>query len=206
MVPAASGEIILNGENITSHSIKQRIQDGIAYIPEDRHGVGLVLDFPLKDNIALKKYDNNPFSQKGVLNYSEFEEYGKKLIERYDIRSSRGGVTVTRSMSGGNQQKAIIGREIDLQTPLIIFMQPTRGLDVGAIANIHRQIIAERDRGAAILLISLELDEIMNCADTIGVIFEGKINKIAPASELSVEEVGRFMMGVGRNGKEAAAS
>ena len=136
------------------------------------------------------------------------EDYSQRLIRDYDIRSSRGPQTVTRSMSGGNQQKAIIARELDLETPLIIFMQPTRGLDVGAISRIHEQIIAQRDRGAAVLLISLELDEIMNCADTIGVIFEGRINKIAPASTLTVDDVGLYMMGVGGGdapaGREAA--
>ena len=121
---------------------------------------------------------------------------GTRLIEKYDIRSSRGNRTIVSSMSGGNQQKAIIAREIDLKKKLIIFMQPTRGLDVGAISNIHKQIVAERDRGAAVLLISLELDEVMNLADTIGVIFDGKITRIAKASELSVNEVGEYMAGV----------
>ena len=137
------------------------------------------------------------------MNKMAFSENGNRLIEEYDIRSSNGNSTITRAMSGGNQQKAIIAREIDLKTPLIIFMQPTRGLDIGAISNIHKQIIAERDRGAAVLLISLELDEIMDCADTIGVIFDGRINRIAKASELTVNEVGRFMMGVTDGGESA---
>lgn len=126
----------------------------------------------------------------------EFESYGEKLIKKYDVRSGQGGKTIVRSMSGGNQQKAIIAREIELQSPLMIFVQPTRGLDIGAIENIHKQIIGERDKGRAILLISLELDEIMNCADTIGVIYNGEIQKIAPAQELTTNEVGQFMMGV----------
>ena len=126
----------------------------------------------------------------------EFESYGEKLIEKYDVRSGQGGTTIVRSMSGGNQQKAIIAREIELQSPLMIFVQPTRGLDIGAIENIHKQIIGERDKGRAILLISLELEEIMNCADTIGVIYNGEIQKIAPAKELTTNEVGQFMMGV----------
>ena len=120
----------------------------------------------------------------------------QELIERYDIRSGQGVKTVVRSMSGGNQQKAIIGREIELKSPLMIFVQPTRGLDIGAIENIHRQMIQERDEGKAILLISLELDEIMDCADTIGVIYNGQIQKIADARELTANQVGEFMMGV----------
>ena len=123
------------------------------------------------------------------------------MISRYDIRSGQGIKTIVRSMSGGNQQKAIIGREIELKSPLMIFVQPTRGLDIGAIENIHKQIIQERDAGKAILLISLELDEIMNCADTIGVIYNGKIQKIADAKSLTTNEVGEFMMGVKRDGE-----
>ena len=154
------------------------------------------MDFTLDDNIALKDYFKPPFSNKGILQQKEFEKYGEKLISKYDVRSGQGGKTIVRSMSGGNQQKAIIAREIELQSPLMIFVQPTRGLDIGAIENIHKQIIGERDKGRAILLISLELEEIMNCADTIGVIYNGEIQKIAPAKELTTNEVGQFMMGV----------
>lgn len=197
LTKASNGNIFLNGVDITNYSIRKRTLEGISYIPEDRQVYGLVLDFSLKDNIALKTYYQEPFSSKhGILNQAQFEEYGKKLIERYDIRSSQGTITQVRSMSGGNQQKAIIGREIELQSPLMIFVQPTRGLDIGAIENIHKQIIAERDKGKAILLISLELDEIMNCADTIGVIYNGELQKIAPAASLTTNQVGEFMMGV----------
>ncbi len=154
------------------------------------------MDFTLDDNIALKDYFKEPFSKKGILQQKEFENYGQKLISKYDVRSGQGGKTIVRSMSGGNQQKAIIAREIELQSPLMIFVQPTRGLDIGAIENIHKQIIGERDKGRAILLISLELEEIMNCADTIGVIYNGQMQKIAPAKELTTNEVGQFMMGV----------
>ena len=125
-------------------------------------------------------------------------KYGDRLIEEYDIRSGQGNETIVRSMSGGNQQKAIIAREIELSSDLMIFVQPTRGLDIGAIENIHNQIVAQRDKGKAILLISLELDEVMNLADTIGVIYNGEIQKIAAADTLSSSEVGEFMMGVGR--------
>ncbi len=197
LVKASSGKIFLNGADITDMSIRQRTEAGISYIPEDRQEYGLVLDFSLKDNLALKTYYQKPFSSSsGVLNREAFQKYGEELIERYDIRSGQGTETQVRSMSGGNQQKAIIGREIELKSDLMIFVQPTRGLDIGAIENIHRQIIAERDQGKAVLLISLELDEIMNCADTIGVIYNGAIEKIAPAEELTTEQVGEFMMGV----------
>ena len=196
ILPAAEGKIVLNGKDVTNWSIKQRIEEGVAYIPEDRQTYGLVLDFLLSDNLALKKYDKQPFSLKGILNRKKFDENGENLIEKYDIRSGQGIKTVVRSMSGGNQQKAIIAREIEQDAELIIFVQPTRGLDIGAIENIHNQIIAERDKGKAILLISLELDEVMGLADTIAVIYSGEILKVADAKTLTVEEVGQFMMGV----------
>lgn len=196
LMKANSGQILLNGKNITEYSIRKRTLEGIAYIPEDRQTYGLILDFTLEDNLALKNYFKEPFSRKGILNKKEFETYGEKLIQEYDVRSGQGNRTQVRSMSGGNQQKAIIAREIQQDTPLLIFVQPTRGLDIGAIENIHKQILAERDKGKAILLISLELDEIMNLADTIGVIYNGQIQKIADASTLTTKEVGQFMMGV----------
>ena len=196
LMKANSGQILLNGKDITEYSIRKRTLEGIAYIPEDRQTYGLILDFTLEDNLALKNYFKEPFSRKGILNKKEFETYGEKLIQEYDVRSGQGNRTQVRSMSGGNQQKAIIAREIQQDTPLLIFVQPTRGLDIGAIENIHKQLLAERDKGKAILLISLELDEIMNLADTIGVIYNGQIQKIADASTLTTKEVGQFMMGV----------
>lgn len=196
LMKANSGQILLNGKDITEYSIRKRTLEGIAYIPEDRQTYGLILDFTLEDNLALKNYFKEPFSRKGILNKKEFETYGEKLIQEYDVRSGQGNRTQVRSMSGGNQQKAIIAREIQQDTSLLIFVQPTRGLDIGAIENIHKQILAERDKGKAILLISLELDEIMNLADTIGVIYNGQIQKIADASTLTTKEVGQFMMGV----------
>lgn len=196
LMKAHSGQILLNGKDITEYSIRKRTLEGIAYIPEDRQTYGLILDFTLEDNLVLKNYFKEPFSRKGILNKKEFETYGEKLIQEYDVRSGQGNRTQVRSMSGGNQQKAIIAREIQQDTPLLIFVQPTRGLDIGAIENIHKQILAERDKGKAILLISLELDEIMNLADTIGVIYNGQIQKIADASTLTTKEVGQFMMGV----------
>ncbi len=205
---AKSGHIFLGGQDITDLPIRKRIEDGMAYIPEDRQNVGLVLGFSLRDNLVLKNYYTAAFSKKGIIEDASLDSNGERLINEYDIRSSKGNQTTVSSMSGGNQQKAIVAREIDMNGKLIIFMQPTRGLDVGAISNIHKQIVAERDRGAAVLLISLELDEVMNLADTIGVIFDGRINRIAKASELTVDDVGLFMLGVGKtpdegeNGKE----
>ena len=203
LVPVRSGKILLNGRDITNLSIRERTTEGISYIPEDRQNYGLVMDFTLSENLALRNYYKEPFCHKGVLDQKIFEDNSEKLIEKYDIRSGQGSKTVVRSMSGGNQQKAIIAREVEQDSPLMIFVQPTRGLDIGAIENIHKQIIAERDKGKAILLISLELDEIMNCADTIAVIYNGSIQKIAKASELTTNEVGEFMMGVKNKEKEA---
>lgn len=196
LAKVSSGTIKLNGKDITNDSIRKHTLEGISYIPEDRQHYGLVMDFSLEDNIVLKDYFKEPFSKKGILNREEFSKYSSKLIEKYDVRSGQGNKTIVRSMSGGNQQKAIIAREIELQSPLMIFVQPTRGLDIGAIENIHKQIIAERDKGKAILLVSLELEEIMNCADTIAVIYNGEIQKIADAKTLTTNEVGEFMMGV----------
>ncbi|MFV0465288.1 MAG: ABC transporter ATP-binding protein [Lachnospiraceae bacterium] len=199
LIPIDAGEILINGKNIAKESIRSRIKEGIAYIPEDRQNYGVVMDFTLSENLALKLYREEPFSKHGVIHTTEFEEYAHTLIDKYDIRSGQGAVTITRSMSGGNQQKAIIAREIEMDSGLMIFVQPTRGLDIGAIENIHSQIIGERDKGKAILLISLELDEVMNLADTIGVIYNGEIKKIAAANTLTSSQVGEFMMGVGRN-------
>ena len=196
----AEGHIFLNGEEITHKSIRERALAGISYIPEDRQERGLEMDFSLAENLGLKSYFEEPFSKKGIMNKDAFDTYGEKLIGEYDIRSGQGIRTIVRSMSGGNQQKAIIAREIERDSSLCIFVQPTRGLDIGAIENIHRQIIAERDKGHAILLISLELDEVMNLADTIGVIYSGELLKIADAKTLTPHEVGEFMMGVKQHG------
>ncbi|HAE45091.1 MAG TPA: heme ABC transporter ATP-binding protein [Lachnospiraceae bacterium] len=193
---AGKGKIKLCGKDITHESIRQRTEDGLAYIPEDRQKYGVFLDFILRDNLGLRWYYKSPFAKSGVLQFTEFDKYSDRLIDEYDIRCGQRGKTSLRSMSGGNQQKAIIAREIEQHSPFIIFVQPTRGLDMGAIENIHREIIAERDKGTAILLISLELDEVMNLADTIGVIYGGKLLKIADASTLDSQAVGRYMMGV----------
>lgn len=155
-----------------------------------------MLDFDLAENLALRDYFKAPFCQKGILRREEFDKHAEKLISEFDIRSGQGTSTVVRSMSGGNQQKAIIAREIVQNSKLMIFVQPTRGLDIGAIENIHKQIIAERDKGRAVLLISLELDEIIALADTIGVMYNGEMQTIAPANTLTANQVGEYMMGV----------
>ena len=195
LTKVSSGNIHLNGKDITNETIRNRTEAGISYIPEDRQSYGLVLDFDLSTNLALKQYYKEPFSEKGILRKEQFEQFGTEMIDKYDIRSGQGIKTQVRSMSGGNQQKAIIAREIELQSPLMIFVQPTRGVDIGAIENIHKMIIRERDLGKAILLISLELDEIMNVADTIGVIYNGQLQKIASRESLTTNEVGEYMMG-----------
>ena len=203
LLKPSHGRILLNGKDITQSSIRSRNLEGMSYIPEDRQNVGLVMDMSLSDNLALKNYFEPPFSKGAVIDGEEFVKYSDRLIEKYDIRSGQGSDTIVRSMSGGNQQKAVIAREIELDSSLLIFVQPTRGLDIGAIENIHRQIVEQRNRGKAVLLISLELDEVMNLADTIGVIYNGKIEKIADAGTLTPGEVGEFMMGVGGRHEKA---
>ena len=198
LLPVKSGRILLNGEEITHARVRVRNDCGISYIPEDRQNVGLILDFPLSENLALKKYHKAPFSNHLMLRRSVINEHASKLIEDYDIRSGSGGITPTRAMSGGNQQKAIIAREIELGSDFLMFIQPTRGLDIGAIASIRARMIAERDKGKAILLISYELDEVVNCADTIGVIYNGELLRIAAAGALGINEIGEYMMGVRR--------
>lgn len=195
LTKVSGGKILLNGKDIANEIIRKRTEAGISYIPEDRQSFGLVLDFDISTNLALKQYYKEPFARKGILNKEEFEQFGSKLIDKYDIRSGQGIKTQVRSMSGGNQQKTIIAREIELQSPLMIFVQPTRGVDIGAIENIHKMMIQERDKGKAILLVSLELEEIMNVADTIGVIYNGQLQKIASSESLKTNEVGEYMMG-----------
>ncbi|MGB4609970.1 MAG: ABC transporter ATP-binding protein [Saccharofermentanales bacterium] len=196
LIKVKSGKISLNNEDITHTTVKERIESGISYIPEDRQRFGLVLELPLATNLALKSYYKEPFSKKHILQDDVFLEYSDKLIKQFDIRSGQGSSTIVRSMSGGNQQKAIIAREIDLDSELLIFVQPTRGLDIGAIQAVRERMIEERDRGKAILLVSLELDEIMSCSDRIAVIYNGRIQTIAEADQITREEIGEAMMGV----------
>lgn len=176
-------------------SIRKRALAGLSHIPEDRHKYGLALDFSLQDNLVLQRYFEKPFSIFGVRNRKAIREYAEKLIEQYDIRSSLGASTTVRSMSGGNQQKAIIGRQLDLGSPLLIAVSPTRGLDVGAIEKIHNQLIESRDSGKAVLLVSLELEEVMNVSDRILVMHNGKIVADLNPKKTTVEEIGLYMSG-----------
>ena len=202
--PLHSGTIRLNGTDISHTSIRKRSVMGISHIPEDRHKHGLVLDYSLEDNIVLQRYFEPQFTNKlGFLKRGEIRTYANRLIEEYDVRSGQGPVTTTRAMSGGNQQKAIIAREIDRGPQLLIAVQPTRGLDVGAIEGIHRQLIAQRDMGRAVLLVSLELDEVMNVPDRILVMYEGEIVGELDPRTTTVEELGLYMSGAKREGKGA---
>ena len=203
----SEGQIFLNGEEITHAPIRKRSITGLSHIPEDRHKHGLVLDFSLEQNMVLQSFEEPRFQKMGFIKFDEVRKYSERLIEEYDIRSGQGPVTIARSMSGGNQQKAIVGREIDRDLPLIVAVQPTRGLDVGAIENIHRQIVAQRDAGKAILLVSLELDEVMNLSDRILVMYEGEIVGELDPKKTTVEELGLYMAGAKRQNdrKEATA-
>lgn len=193
--PVESGQILLGGKDITPLSIRKRNMEGMSHIPEDRHRHGLILDYTLKENLALKKYFTPKFQKGGFLKFQEIEDYANKLINDFDIRSGQGADTVTRSMSGGNQQKAIVAREIDTNPDILVAVQPTRGLDVGAIEYIHKQLVDQRDQGKAILLVSLELDEVMNVSDRILVIYEGEIVADLNPKEITVQELGLYMAG-----------
>ena len=194
--PLKSGQIQMNGKDITKASVRQRSTMGMSHIPEDRHKHGLVLDYSLEDNMVLQKYFKPQFTNKfGLLKRKEIREYSDRLIEEYDIRSGQGSSTIVRSMSGGNQQKAIIAREIDKDPDLLIAVQPTRGVDIGAIEFIHKQLIEQRDAGKAVLLVSLELDEVMDVPDRILVMYEGRLVGEFKPDEVTVEELGLYMTG-----------
>ena len=199
------GKIELNGQDITHAPIRKRSEAGVSHIPEDRHKHGLVLDFTLEQNLVLQDFQQPRFQHMGFIKFGEVRAYAERLIQDYDIRSGQGPVTVARSMSGGNQQKAIVAREIDRDLPLMIAVQPTRGLDVGAIENIHRQIVAQRDAGKAVLLVSLELDEVMNLSDRILVMYEGEIVGELDPKQTTVEELGLYMAGAKRQTREKEA-
>ena len=199
----SGGSVTLGGADITHASIRQRSKDGMSHIPEDRHKHGLVLDYTLEKNMVLQRYWEPEFQNHGFIKQAAVRAYSDRLIEQYDVRSGQGSVTIARSMSGGNQQKAIIAREIDKDPKLLVAVQPTRGLDVGAIEYIHKQIVAERDRGTAVLLVSLELDEVMNLSDRILVMYEGEIVGEFDPKKTTVQELGLYMAGAKKQGKEA---
>ena len=194
-----SGTIHMNGEDISKSSVRQRSVLGESHIPEDRHKHGLVLDYSLENNMVLQTYFKPRFTNKfGFLKKKEIRDYAERLIDQYDVRSSQGPITQARTMSGGNQQKAIVAREIDKDPSFLIAVQPTRGVDVGAIELIHKQIVEERDKGKAVLLVSLELDEVMDVSDRILVMYEGEIVGEFKPEEVTVEELGLYMTGAKR--------
>lgn len=189
------GRILFEGKDITRESIRHRTLMGLGHIPEDRHKHGLVLDFSLENNMALQSYFEEPLSKNGILQPAAVREHSDRLIEMFDVRSGQGSVTSARSMSGGNQQKAIIAREVERENRLLIAAQPTRGLDVGAIEYIHKRLVEERDKGRAVLLMSLEMEEVLNVSDRIAVIFEGEIVGIVDADKTDENELGLMMAG-----------
>ena len=201
---SAGGTVTLCGEEISHTSIRKRLKN-LSHIPEDRHKHGLILDFTLEQNLVLQRFREPQFQKAGFLKRDAIRSYANVLIDQYDVRSGQGPVTVVRSMSGGNQQKAIIARELDREKPLIIAVQPTRGLDVGAIEYIHSQLVAERDKGRAVLLVSLELDEVMNLSDRILVLYEGEIVGELDPKQTSVQELGLYMAGAKRMEKGGGA-
>ena len=194
----SNGVVRLCGKNISKGSVRRRSDAGMSHIPEDRHKHGLVLDFTLEQNMVLQNFQSPRFQKLGFIKNDAVREYANALIEEYDVRSGQGAITVSRSMSGGNQQKAIIAREIDRDKPLIVAVQPTRGLDVGAIEHIHKELVAQRDAGKAVLLVSLELDEVMNLSDRILVMYEGEIVGELDPKTTSVQELGLYMAGAKR--------
>ena len=194
----SAGHISLCGHEITAAPIRERSKLGMSHIPEDRHKYGLILDYTLEENLVLQRYWQPEFQKHGFLRKGMIRQYAEKLIRQYDIRSGQGPVTIARSMSGGNQQKAIVARELDKKPKLLVAVQPTRGLDVGAIEFIHKRLVEQRDNGAAVLLISLELDEVMNLSDRILVMYEGEIVGELDPKKTTVEELGLYMAGAKR--------
>ena len=197
----SAGTVTLCGQDISHASIRQR-GENMSHIPEDRHKHGLVLDFTLEQNLVLQRFREPQFQHLGFIRDDQVRGYAQRLIEQYDVRSGQGPVTMARSMSGGNQQKAIIAREVDRDKALIVAVQPTRGLDVGAIEYIHKQLVAERDKGKAVLLVSLELDEVMSLSDRILVMYEGEIVGELDPKTTTVQELGLYMAGAKRMAKE----
>ena len=199
---STGGTVKLCGRDISTASIRKRSEAGMSHIPEDRHKHGLILDFTLEQNLVLQKFREDQFQSHGFIRFDNVRKYAEKLIDEYDVRSGQGPVTIARSMSGGNQQKAIIARELDRNEPLVIAVQPTRGLDVGAIERIHRQLVAERDEGKAILLVSLELDEVLSLSDRIIVMYEGEIVGELDPAQTDPQELGLYMSGAKRQEQE----
>lgn len=195
MMPSISKKMLLCNQDISRKNIKQRNEIGMAHIPGDRHKYGLVLEYDIAQNTVLKNYKSPEFQNFGFINFNNIYKHSDKLVENFDVRSSNGSKTTTREMSGGNQQKVIVAREINADKQLLIAVQPTRGLDVGAIEYIHKQIVAQRDKGKAVLLVSLELEEVMNLSDRILVIHEGEIVASLITKDTNMNEIGLYMSG-----------
>jgi simple sugar transport system ATP-binding protein len=195
LAPVESGRILLSGRDLARLPIKKRLDRGLGHIPEDRHRHGLILDFRLEENFVVHNYLRSPYAHAGILDSRAIRENADRLITEFDVRCGQGGATPTRSMSGGNQQKAIVAREIDRSPGALVVSQPTRGLDVGAIEYIHKRLVAERDNGKAILLVSLELDEILDVSDRIAVIYGGEIVGLLDAKDTDENELGLLMSG-----------
>jgi simple sugar transport system ATP-binding protein len=198
LLPSDGGHIVLKGEDVTHRNIRYRNTHGLSHIPEDRHKHGLVLDYTLAENLVLQEYFDKRFQTRGFLKSGKINEYAEKLIKDFDIRSGSGASTKARSMSGGNQQKAIAAREISRSPDLLLAVQPTRGLDVGAIEYMHSQIVKARDDGKAVLVVSFDLNEVMNLADRILVMFEGEIVANVKPGEVTENELGLYMAGAKR--------
>ena len=191
-----SGSIQLGETDVTHFSIRERIESGMAHIPEDRQKRGLVLDYTIEENFILETHREEPFSHHGFLDRKAIRQHAEKLIDAFDVRSGEGAISMARTMSGGNQQKAIIGREFDRNPELLIAVQPTRGLDVGSIEYIHKRLVEQRDSGKGVLLVSLELDEILDLSDRIAVVSNGELVGIVDAASTNEKEVGLMMAGV----------
>ncbi|MBP7402214.1 MAG: ABC transporter ATP-binding protein [Clostridia bacterium] len=206
LTPADSGTIRLRGRDITRSTVRARGRQGMSHIPEDRQRYGLILDYSLAENLVLQSYFTPRFQRRGFLRFREIDRYAEKLIADYDIRSGQGGRTPARSMSGGNQQKAIIAREIDRDPDLLLAVQPTRGLDVGAIETISNYLVRQRDTGKAVLLISLELEEVMNLSDRILVLHDGAIVADVRPRETTMQDLGLYMSGAARHLEDEEAA
>ncbi|MGA9227803.1 MAG: ABC transporter ATP-binding protein [Mesobacillus sp.] len=195
---AESGTVLVSGQEISNLPIRERLEKGMSHIPEDRHKRGLVLDYTLESNMVLQIYNKQPFSKYGILNPTAMKTYAQNILTNFDVRSGEGAASIARTLSGGNQQKAIIGRELELDPKLLIAVQPTRGLDVGSIEYIHKRIIEHRDKGNAVLLISLELDEVLQLSDRIAIVNNGELVGTVIAAETNENEVGLMMAGVAK--------
>jgi len=193
-----SGQVLLNNKDITSLSIRKKNESGLSHIPEDRQKHGLVMEFTLGENMVLKEYYSKPYSKNGFLNTTEIKKHSEDIIKQFDVRSGKGVLSLAGTLSGGNQQKAIVGREVSSNPDFLIAVQPTRGLDVGAIEYIHKRLIEQRDNGKAVLLVSLELDEILDLSDKIAVINHGELIDLVDAKDTNENEIGLMMAGVKR--------